>query len=218
MAGRQRIVIVEDHTILRDGLRALLSSNPDFEVVGEAGDGREAVIRVEELSPDLVLLDLSLPRRHGLDAIHEMKRSRPQTRILVLTVHKNEEYILAALKAGADGYVLKEASHQELEMAIRTVVSGKRYLSPDVSDLVIEGYLEGKKAPKAESGFEALTPREREILKLIAEGYTSRQIASQLFISLKTVERHRANLMKKLDRHGISALTSLALEKGLIAP
>jgi two-component system response regulator NreC len=211
-----RIVIAEDHTILRDGLKALLSSDSMFEIVAEARDGREAVERVDEQTPDLLLLDLSMPRLHGLDVIREVKKCRPQTRVLVLTVHKNEEYVLAALEAGADGYVLKDASHNELEMAIRSIISGKRYLSPDISDMVIEGFVEGRRVLKTDSAWDSLTPREREILKLIAEGHTNKQIGEMIFISVKTVERHRANLMKKLDLHNASALTALALEKGLI--
>ena len=216
MPDVSRIIIAEDHTILRDGLRALLESDPRFEICGEASDGREAVDRAADLTPDLILMDLSMPRLHGLDAIREIKKSRPETKVLVLTVHKNEEYILAALEAGADGYVLKEASHLELEMAIHCVLSGKRYLSPDISGLVIDGFLEGKRGAKPVGAWDSLTPREREILKLIAEGHTSRQIADLIFISIKTVERHRANLMRKLDLHNASALTALAMEKGLI--
>jgi DNA-binding NarL/FixJ family response regulator len=216
MRDRYRIVIAEDHTILRDGLRALLGADPQLDVCGEAADGHEAVERVRELEPDLLLLDLSMPKLHGLDVIREIKKSQSRTRILVLTVHKNEEYILAAFAAGIDGYVLKEASHHELEMAIRSVISGKRYLSPDISALVIDGFLEGKRGLKTESSWDSLTPREREILKLVAEGHTNKQIADMVFISVKTVERHRANMMRKLDLHNASALTALAMEKGLI--
>lgn len=211
-----RIVIAEDHTILREGLKSLLSSSPEFTIVGEAGDGREAIDLVERLKPDLVLTDLSMPRMNGMEAIREIKRRSPVTRLIVLTVHNTEEYILATLKAGADGYVLKDATHSELVMAIRNVLQGKSYLSPGISEQLIEGYLEGKKALPPSSPWESLTQREREILKLIAEGYRNREIADFLYISVKTVEKHRANLMQKLDLHNTSALTAYAMEKGLI--
>ena len=188
-----------------------------LEVVGEARDGRETVDLVMKLEPDLLLLDLSMPRLHGLDAIQEIRKSGPSAKILVLTVHKDEEFILAAFKAGADGYILKEASHVELEMAIESVLSGQLYVSPAISAMVIEGFLEGRQTIKSESSWETLTPREREILKLIAEGHTSKQISSMLFISVRTVETHRANLMKKLDVHSVAAITALAAEKGLIS-
>ena len=215
MPRKQRIVIAEDHTILREGLRALLSSNPGFEVVGEAEDGRDAIRCVEKFAPDLVLIDLSMPRTNGMDAIEEIKRQFPQTKILALTVHKAEEYVIAAFRAGADGYVLKDATHGELVLAIKSTLSGKPYLSPGISEKVIEGYLKGKKTRKPTSSWETLTQRERQVLKLIAEGYKNKEIADYLCISAKTVEKHRANLIKKLDLHNASALTAFAMEKGL---
>lgn len=215
--AKYRIVIAEDHTILREGLRALLCSDPEVEVVGEAADGMEAIRRVEKISPDLVLMDLSMPRMHGMEAIREIKRRTPETKILVLTVHKSEEYVLATFQAGADGYVLKDATHAELVMALKTVLQGRSYVSPAISHMVIEGYLEGKKELKQDSSWNSLTGREREILKLIAEGNRNREIADLLCISAKTVEKHRSNLMKKLNLHNVSALTALAIEKGLIS-
>jgi DNA-binding NarL/FixJ family response regulator len=211
------IVIADDHTILRQGLRALLSSDPNLKVVGEAEDGRDAIRCVENLSPDLALIDLSMPRMNGMEAIRDIKKTNPQTKIIVLTVHKAEEYILEALKSGADGYVLKDASHAELMIAINKVLEGKRYLSADISGKVIDGYLEGRKTLKSKSAWETLTQREREILKLIAEGNKNKEIADYLCISLKTVGKHRANLMKKLDLHNAAALTTFAMEKGLIS-
>jgi DNA-binding NarL/FixJ family response regulator len=213
---KHTIVIAEDHRILREGLRALLSSNPDFEIAGEVEDGLSAVQCVQKLNPDVVLMDLSMPRMHGMEAIGEIKRRVPGTKILVLTVHKAEEYILAAFEAGVHGYVLKDASHAELVTAIHTVLCGKPYLSPSVSEKVIAGYLEGKRNLKRESSWDSLTQREREILKLIAEGYKNKEIADLLCISAKTVEKHRANLMQKLGLHSASALTAFALERGLI--
>ncbi len=212
----KRIVIAEDYTILREGLRSLLSSSPQFEIVGEAEDGQEAIQSVDRLKPDLALMDLSMPRMNGMDAIREIKKRSPETKVLVLTVHKTEEYIHAALQAGADGYILKDSTRGELGMAITSVLEGKRYISPGISERVIEGYLEGRKKVRPSSAWELLTQREREILKLIAEGYKNKDIAKFLYISVKTVEKHRANLMKKLDLHNIQALTAFALEKGIV--
>ena len=216
MNQKYRIVIAEDHTILREGLRALLSSRPEFEIVGEAEDGRAAVQCIERLKPALALMDLSMPRMNGMDAIREIKKRCPETKILVLTVHKTEEYILATFKAGADGYALKDSTHTELVMAIKSVLTGKPYLSPGISEKVIEGYLEGRQTLKARTAYETLTHREREILKLIAEGYKNREIADDLCISVKTVEKHRANIMEKLGLHNVQALTAFAIEKGLV--
>ncbi len=217
MSQKYRVVIAEDHTILREGLKSLLSSSPDFEVIGEAGDGREAIRCVEKCKPNLILVDLSMPRMNGIDAIREIKRRFPETKILVLTVHKTEEYILATLKAGADGYVLKDATHAELMIAVKNVLSGKHYISPGISEKVIEGSLEGRKTLKTRTSWETLTQREREILKLIAEGYKNKEIADYLCISPKTVEKHRANLMEKLGLHNVQALTAFAIEKGLVS-
>ena len=216
MKKQYRIAIAEDHTILREGLRALLISEPDFDVVCEAGDGRDAIQCIEEHQPDLILMDLSMPRMNGLEAIKEIKKRSRTTMVMALTVHKSEEYILATLQAGADGYVLKDTTHSELVSAIRHVLSGKRYLSPGVSEKVIEGYLEEKRIVKSRTAWDTLTKREREILKLIAEGYKNKEIADYLCVSLKTVEKHRTNLMKKLDIHNVATLTAFAMEKGLI--
>ncbi len=217
MSPKYRIVIAEDHTILREGLRALLSSSPDFEIVGEAEDGREAIRCVEKLKPHLILTDLSMPRMNGMDAIREIKRRSRETKVLVLTVHKTEEYILATLQAGADGYLLKDSTHAELLAAVKHVLSGKHYISPGISDKVLDGYLEGRKSLKTRTSWETLTQREREILKLIAEGYKNKEIADDLCISVKTVEKHRANLMEKLNLHNVQALTTFAIEKGLVS-
>lgn len=216
MKKTYRIVIAEDHTILREGLRSLLSSHSDFDVAGEAEDGRDAVRSVRKFKPNLVLMDLSMPKMDGLDAIREIKKQSPNTKVLVLTVHKAEEYVFASLKAGADGYLLKDATHAELMLAIKSVLDGKSYISPGISEKLVAGYLGGRKPVKAESLWESLTQRERQILKLIAEGHKNKEIADYLYISAKTVEKHRANLMKKLGIHNTSALTAFAMRKGLI--
>ena len=217
MGSKYRIVIAEDHTILREGLRSLLTSGSEFEVVGEAEDGREAIRCVEKLKPDLILTDLSMPRMNGMEAIREIKKRSPETKILVLTVHKTEEYILATVRAGADGYLLKDSTHAELLMAVKHVLSGKRYISPGISDKVLDGYLDGRRTLKTRTSWETLTQREREILKLIAEGYKNKEIADDLCISVKTVEKHRSNLMEKLNLHNVQALTAFAIEKGLVS-
>ena len=216
MGKKIRIVIAEDHTILREGLQALLLSHSEFDIVGEAEDGQAAIRCVEKLEPDLVLMDLSMPRMDGISAINDIKKRYPKIKIIALTVHKTEEYILAAFKAGADGYILKDATHNELIMAIKSVIDDRQYLSPGVSEKVIQGYLEGKKTLKTESSWDTLSLREKEVLKMIAEGYKNKEIAEFLCVSLKTVENHRANLMKKLDLHNAAALTVFAMERGMI--
>ncbi len=216
MENKKKIVIAEDHTILREGLRALISSQNNLEVIGEAGDGREAVRIVDNLEPDLLLIDLSMPKMNGIDAIKEIKNQHPDIKVIILTVHKSDEYIFASLKAGANGYMLKDASQNELLLAIQYVLNGKSYISPSISDRVIDAYLHSAQKDTTFSVLDNLTSREREILKLIAECYTNKKIADHLCISLKTVEKHRANLMNKLDLRNTAALTTFAIENGLV--
>ncbi|HUT84268.1 MAG TPA: response regulator transcription factor [Thermodesulfobacteriota bacterium] len=216
MVTKHGIVIVEDHTLLREGLKSLLSSNPHLEIVGEAENGQDAIRCIAKLKPTLVLMDLSMPKMNGMDALKAIKKLSPETKTIVLTVHKDEEYILAALDAGANGYIVKDSTSSELIIAINSILNGKRFISPSISEKVIDGYLEGRKSGKPSSSWSTLTQREREILKMIAEGYKSKDIAEYLCISLKTAEKHRSNLMKKLNLHSISALTAFAIEKGLV--
>jgi len=216
MKSQYRILIAEDQTILREALRSLLSLNPDFEVVGEAGDGREAIHLIEKLKPHLVLMDLSMPKTDGLNAIEEVKRRFPETKVLVLTVHKDEELIMATLGMGADGYALKDSTHAELMVAIKNILAGKPYICPGISEKVIEGYLDARNPLKASSPLMTLTSREREILKLVGEGYRSKEIGDYLFISPKTVQAHRTNLMKKLDIRTTAGLVAFAAKAGLI--
>lgn len=213
---KHTIVIAEDHQILRQGLRSLLSGSRDLEVVGEAGEGLEAIRCVLEKEPDLLLLDLNMPKMNGISVILEIKHRCPQTKILALTMHKEEDFILQAFQAGANGYCLKSASHEELLLAIESVLSGKHYVSPEISGTVLEGYLEDRKTIRKEPLWERITQREREVLKLVGEGYHNKEIADYLCISIKTVEKHRANIMEKLDLHSASALTAYAIEKGLV--
>ena len=217
MSKKYRLLIVEDHTLLRAGLSALLSQDTDIEIVGEAVNGRDAIQAVGALSPHMVLMDLNMPGMNGIEAILDIKRRYPETRVLVLTIHKTEEYIHESLRAGADGYMLKDATHDELRVAIRSVLNGKSYLSPDISAKVINGYLGTSHASAGSQLWDSLTHREREVLKLVAEGHPNKFIAEYYCLSVKTVEKHRSNLMKKLDLHNAAMLTAYAIEKGLLA-
>ena len=221
MGIKGRILLVEDHTILRAGLMALLSKEPDFEVVGEIDNGRDAMRAIASLKPNIVITDISMPGISGIETIREIKRRHPEMRVLVLTIHKADEYIHESLRAGADGYVLKDAHPDELRVAIRSILNGKTYLSPDISAKVITGYLgggnNGGSTAGAVSPWETLTHRERQVLKLVAEGHQNRHIADYLCLSVKTVEKHRSNLMRKLDLHNASTLTAYAIDKGLLS-
>jgi DNA-binding NarL/FixJ family response regulator len=212
---KYRILIVENHALLRAGLRALLGANPQLEVVGEAANGHEAVHAARTLEPDLVLMDISMPGMNGIEAIIDIKRRCPATRILVVTMHREEEYIHSSLRAGAQGYLLKDAGDEELQTAIRTVLNGKTYLSPDASGEIIQRYLAGAHGQRAPLP-QQLTHRERQVLKLIAEGHRNKDIAEYFSLSVKTVEKHRSNLMLKLNLHNSSTLTSYAIEHGLL--
>ncbi len=216
MPDRKKIVIAEDHTLLREGLVSMLEDQQDLEVVAQAADGMEAVRCVERHEPDLILLDLAMPKMNGISAIKDIRARFPNTRILAVTIQTDDEYILAAFESGADGYCLKQADRNEFLNAVRKVLDGKRYISPEISDLVLEGYLEGKKRLKKDTRWESLTQREKEVLKLIGEGYKNAEIAEFLYISPKTVDKHRSNIMKKLDLHNAAALTAYAIEKGLV--
>jgi DNA-binding NarL/FixJ family response regulator len=210
-----RVLLAEDHTIVRKGLRALLADEPDIEVIAEAEDGREAVQMAQQSLPDVVLMDLSMPGLNGLEATRQIKRRVPEVKVLVLTRHANEEYVFQILRAGASGYVVKKAAPAELVSAVRAVSRGDSFLSPAISRTVIEEYVRQAEAMVQDS-YEQLTDREREVLQLIAEGHSSREIAERLTISEKTVRTHRANLMDKLDLHSTAELTQYAMRKGLV--
>ena len=212
-----RILIADDHTILRAGIRSLLDMVPNFEVVGEVDNGKDAIYQAGQLKPDLILSDLSMPKTNGTEAIQRIKSRYPDIKILVLTVHKTEEYVHAALKAGADGYVLKDDTSDELINAIKNIAIGKTYLSPSICSEVVMGYLADPGKERISTSIDQLTSREREVMKLIAEGYRNKDIAEYLSISLKTVEKHRSNMMKKLDLHSASGITSYAIKNGLAA-
>jgi DNA-binding NarL/FixJ family response regulator len=217
MTQPHKILIVDDHTIMRDGLQALLSSDPNYEIVGTLADGKSAIQSVATLNPDVVLMDLTMPGTSGVDAIREIKRRHPKIRIIALTFHKEDKYIHATLQAGADAYVLKDDSRTELFTALSSVIRGKSYLSPSICDRVVAGYLAGGADGNSETAsWEVLTKREREVIKLIAEGMKTKEIAAYLSLSPKTVEKHRTNLMRKLDLHSVSAVTVYAIQNGFI--
>lgn len=210
------VVIAEDHAIIRDGLRALISSCSRYNVVAEAQDGLEALRSVREHEPDIVLMDLSMPAMNGIDAIRAIKKRRQDTKLIALTIHNEPEYVHEALRSGASGYLLKDSSRQELMLALDTVAEGKTYLSASISKTVVDGYLNGHGQDTPKSPWHTLTDRERQVLKMIGEGYRGRMIADALCISMKTVEKHRSNLMNKLNLHNVSALTTYCLEHGLV--
>ncbi len=209
-----RILIADDHAIVRAGIRALLQLHPDFEVVGEAADGYEAILQARRLQPDVVLMDLAMPGMDGLAATHEIRRVAPQTRVLVLSQHENREYVLPALRAGAAGYVLKRAPDDTLIRAIRAVYAGETYVDPRLADLLVEEVRRSGEGPV--DPLDTLTEREREILVLLAQGKSYQEIAQTLFISVKTVDFHRTNLMRKLGLKNRTELVQFAIRRGLI--
>ena len=216
MHEKQRLLLVENHTLMRTGLCALLAQDVDVEVVGEADNGHDAIYMAGRLMPHLVLMDLNMPGMNGIEAIRTIKLRFPEIKVLVLTIHKTEEYIHESLKAGANGYILKDATHKELSVAIHSILSGKTYLSPDISEKIICSYRSPGNPSGILSSIDTLTNREREVLKLVAEGHPNKYIAEFLCLSVKTVEKHRSNLMKKLDLHNASSLTAYAIEKGMV--
>jgi len=214
--GQWKIIIAEDHKLLREGLILLFSMEPEFEIIGEAANGREAVNLSNQLNPDIILMDLSMPHTNGTDIINVIKKRRPKTKIVVLTIHKNPEYIRAAINAGASGYMLKDDSHADLITALRHVLKGKTYISTIIAKTLPDNFLTMQSIENTKcQQLHTLTRRERQITKLLAEGYRNKNIAEHLSISPKTVEKHRSNLMKKLNLHSISALTTWAIKNNL---
>lgn len=210
-----RILLADDHTILRDGIRSLIEDEPDMEVVGEAEDGITVVKLADSLKPDVILMDLAMPLLNGLEATRQIRKNQPGAKILILTMHENEEYIRQVLAAGAMGYILKDAAARELLGAIRSVHKGEVVLSPAITRLIVTDYLRWGDL-SAQEPSDGLTDRERQILQLIAEGYPNKQIADILSISIKTVQAHRLNLMKKLDLHDRGELIKYAIQKKII--
>ncbi|MFN3308743.1 MAG: response regulator [Anaerolineales bacterium] len=210
-----RILLADDHTILREGIRSLIEDEPDLEVVGEAEDGISVVKLADSLKPDVILMDLAMPLLNGLEATRQIRKNNPNAKILILTMHENEEYIRQVLATGAMGYILKDAAARELLGAIRSVHRGEVVLSPAITRLIVTDYLRWGDLSTQDSS-DGLTDRERQILQLIAEGYTNKQIADILSISIKTVQAHRLNLMKKLDLHDRGELIKYAIQKKII--
>lgn len=212
-----RVLIADDHAILRDGIRALVSTQGDIEVVGEASDGLEAIEKMVELQPDVVLMDIAMPRLGGIEAALEAKHRRLPTRVLVLTQYDNKEYVFQMLKAGVAGYILKKAAGTELVSAIRSVHAGGSFLYPSVARAVIDRYLDEGARDGSEQDLDELSVREKEVLKLLAEGHSNAEIAELLCLSIKTVMSHRANLMEKLDIHRHADLVRFAIRAGLVS-
>jgi DNA-binding NarL/FixJ family response regulator len=212
-----KVLIVDDHTLLREGLESLLAAEAGVRVVATAENAESGVAKIASLHPDVVLTDLAMPETGSVDAIRLIRGAHPDVKIIALTFHKEDGYIHAALQAGADGYVLKDDSRDELVIAIDSVVNGKNYLSPAICDRVIEGYLSGVKKKRLEPSWHILTKRERQVMKMIAEGLKTREIAEVLSLSPKTVEKHRTNMMNKLDLHSVSAVTLYAIHSGLVS-
>lgn len=209
-----RVLLADDHKIMSSGLRTLLEKEPDIEVAGEASDGREAVRLTDELAPEVVIMDIAMPDLNGIEATRQIISSGSRSRVIALSMHADKRYVSEMLKAGASGYLLKDCSFEEITNAIRAVRDGKTYLSPAIAGVVVEEYV-GQLPQDEESGFSVLTAKEREVLQLLAEGYTTKQIAGRLHVSAKTVETHRQHIMTKLDIHSVAELTKYAVREGL---
>ncbi|MCI0390917.1 MAG: response regulator transcription factor [Acidobacteria bacterium] len=211
-----RVLLADDHTLVRAGLRSLLESLPGIEVVAEAGDGREALRLVATLHPHIALMDIAMPELNGLEAAALLAKESPDTRVIILSMHASEEYVVRALRASAAGYLLKDSGIAELELAVKAVARGETYLSPLTSKHVITDYV--RRIGGEASLLEQLTPRQREVLQLIAEGHSTKAIAQKLSLSVKTVETHRAQLMERLDIHDLAGLVRYAIRAGLVTP
>ncbi|MBI2862451.1 MAG: response regulator transcription factor [Chloroflexi bacterium] len=212
-----RVLVVDDHSVVRSGLRWLINSEPDLQVVGEATDGLEAVQKAQELQPDIVLMDITMPGLTGLEATRRIKKTNPDVAVLTLTMHESEEHFFQALQAGALGYIPKSAPDTEVLAAIRSAARGQSYLSPAMATLLVSDYIDRARTGEVLDPYERLTDREREILHLIASGFTTREIADRLTLSVNTVHNHRASLMEKLGLHSKVELMKYAVRKGLIS-
>jgi two-component system response regulator NreC len=210
-----RVLIADDHKIMLAGLRSLLEKQTDIEVVGEAENGRKAVQMAQEKKPDVVVMDVSMPDLNGIEATKQIIESLPETRVIALSMHSDKRFVMGMLRAGASGYLLKDCASQELANAIVQVARGKKYLSPEITGVVINDFLLGGSSEEVAIAASQLSPREREVLQLIAEGWSTKQIASHLYVSIKTIETHRRQIMKKLDLHSIADLTKYAIREGL---
>jgi DNA-binding NarL/FixJ family response regulator len=212
-----RILLADDHKLMRSGLRLLIEQQPDLTVVGEAADGREAVALAKSLRPDVAVMDISMPNLNGIEAAHQITQSHAELAVIVLSMHPDESYVLRALKAGARGYLLKDSAESDLITAVRAVARGKSFFSPAVSKVLLDDYIRKLKRSGAEDAYDLLTPREREVLQLVAEGKSNKDVANLLNLSVYTVETHRANIMQKLNLKGVPELTLYAVRKGIIS-
>jgi len=212
-----RVILADDHSVMRRGLRLILEQQENFEVIGEAGDGREAVRLAESVHPDVAVLDITMPNLNGIDAARQIIGKQPNIAIVMLSMHADEGYVLRALKAGARGYLLKESPESDFIAAIRSVSEGKAFFSPAVSRLLVEDYVRRLQDKDIEDSYELLTPREREILQLVAEGKSNKDVANMLNLSLYTVETHRSNILDKLNLHSVPELILYAVRKGVIS-
>lgn len=212
-----QILIADDHKLMRSGLRLLIEQRSDFSVVGEASDGREAVSLATSLRPDVVVMDISMPSLNGIEAAQQITQHQPETGVIILSMHPDESYVLRALKAGAKGYLLKDSAESDLILAVRAIAGGKSFFSPAVSRVLLDDYVRKLKRSGAEDAYDLLTAREREILQLVAEGKSNKDVANLLNLSVYTVETHRSNIMQKLRLKGVPELTLYAVRKGLIS-
>lgn len=214
---KTRVLLADDHQLMRSGLRLMLERESDMSVVGEASDGREAVALAKSLKPDVVVMDIAMPNLSGIEAAHQMTEENPELGIVMLTMHSDESYVLRALKAGSRGYLLKDSAEADLINAVHVVAGGKSFFSPAVSKVLLDDYVRKLKRSGTEDAYELLTPREREVLQLVAEGKSNKDIANLLNLSVYTVESHRANLMEKLNLRGLPELILYAVRKGIIS-
>jgi two-component system response regulator NreC len=216
MGDKIRVVLADDHRMMREGIRAMLERRSDIQVVGEAADGREAVRLASQLCPDVVVMDVSMPLLNGIEATRHIRRDCPDVRVLILTVHESQEYVAQLLAAGASGYIIKKAGGDELLNAIHAVARGEAFLHPAVAKVVVEDYVQRLQVGQGVGAGDVLSDREREVLQLIAEGYTNREIADLLHVSVKTVQNHRSKIMSKLDLHDRGELIKYAIQQGII--
>ena len=212
-----RILLADDHTVMRNGLRLLLERQPHLQVVGEAADGRQAVAISESANPDVVIMDIGMPNLNGIEATRQIVNRNPRTAIAILSMHSDESYVIRALKAGARAYLLKDSAEADLLAAVRALTEGKSFFSPAISKILVEDYMRQLESRGAEDTYELLTKREREILQLLAEGRTNKEVANMLNLSLYTVETHRTHILQKLNLHSVPELILYAVRKGIIS-
>jgi len=210
-----RVLLADDHAVLRDGLRLLIEAGGDVKVIGIAADGLQAVREVQRLNPDVVVMDISMPKLDGIEATHQICRGCPDSRVIILSVHSTSEHIYRALRAGARGYLLKESAGEEVVEAVRAVYAGRQYFSPAISEIMVRAYVHQHEASYGKSPLERLSPREYEILRFLAEGLSNQEIAESLGLSVKSVETYRSRMMQKLGIHDLASLVKFAIEHGL---